>query len=202
MYETWRIQYIYVSAKLSATIMILRLVFPICIGLCSCSQTTDKAMSSNTLHRVATVTVDTVGASAFDYESIFKLDSYLTKIADDDSIQLVDFDCAILVYPTKKQVDDMIKTEGEADFYVGADDSNWYQAQAIDTLDHVAIKTITASGQFLRLKGQERVWELDVRKRNLPGWNLIFFKTTKEPQIVSTTDLTVYKVKDYFEIRE
>jgi hypothetical protein len=183
--------------------MIGRLVFIVCFGLCSCSRTTDKGLSSVTPDSIATVTVDTVtGTPDFDYESIFKLDNYLTKITDGDSVQIVDFDCAILVYPTKEQVDEMIKTEGEDDFYVGADDSNWYQAQAIDTLDYTAIKTITALGQFLRLKGKERVWELDVRKKNLPGWNLIFFKTTKEPQIESTTDLTVAKVKDYFEIRE
>ena len=182
--------------------MIVRLVFIVCFGLCSCSPTTDKGLSSATPDSIPTVTADTLGATDFDYESIFKLDSYLTKIADNDSIQIVDFDCAILIYPTQEQVDDMIKTEGEDDFYVGADDSNWYQAQAIDTLDYTAIKTITASGQFLRLKGKEKVWELDVRKKNLPGWNLIFFKTTKEPQIVSTTDLTVAEVKDYFEIRE
>ena len=182
--------------------MIVRLVFIVCFGLCSCSRTTDKELNSDTPDSIGTVTVDTVEAPDFDYESIFKLDSYLTKITDKDSIQLVDFDCAILVYPTQEQVDEMIKTEGEDDFYVGADDSNWYLAQAIDTLDYTVIKTITASGQFLRLKGKERVWELDVRKKNLPGWNLIFFKTTKDPQIVSMTDLTVDEVKDYFEIRE
>ncbi len=182
--------------------MIVRLVLIASFGLCGCLRTTDKELNSETPDSIGTVTVDSVGVSDFDYESIFKLDSYLTKIKNKDSIQIVDYDCAILIYPIQEQVDEMIKTEGEDDFYVGADDSNWYQAQAIDTLDFIGIKTITASGQFLRLKGKERVWELDVRKKNLPGWNLIFFKTTKEPQIVSTTDLTVDEVKDYFEIRK
>jgi hypothetical protein len=96
----------------------------------------------------------------------------------------------------------MKKTEGEENFYIGAYDSNWYQGIAIEKMDSVGIKQISASGQFLRLKGQNKTWDLDIRKKNLPAWNLIFFKRTKEPQVISTVDLTTEKVREYFDITE
>jgi hypothetical protein len=91
-----------------------------------------------------------------------------------------------------------MKKEGEEDFYTIADDNGWYQGMAIGMIDSVGIRKTTANGQFLRLKGQQKTWELDIRKKNLPAWNLVFFKTTKAPVIVSTVDLTVDQVKDYF----
>ena len=136
--------------------------------------------------------------TSFDYDSFFKLESYLTKNKiENGKYEIVDFDCEILIYPTIEQIYEMKKEEGE-DFYIGADDSNWYQGQAIGMIDSIAIKKITATGQFLRLKGKQETWDLDIRKKNLPTWNLIFFKTNKEPKIVSTVDLTVDEVKEYF----
>jgi hypothetical protein len=36
--------------------------------------------------------------------------------------------------------------------------------------------------RFIRIVGKANTWDLDIRKENLPAWNLIFFKTTKEPK--------------------
>lgn len=146
-------------------------------------------------------TIDSLALGDVDYDSFFKIENYMASGVENDSIfELVNMDCAILIYPTVEQIEEMKKTDGEENFYIAADDANWYQAQVIDTLDHVGIKTIVASEQFLRLKGQERTWDLDIRKKNMPAWNVIFFKITKEPQIISTTDLTVDEVKAYFDI--
>lgn len=137
--------------------------------------------------------------TSYDYDSYFKLESYLAKNKiDNQNFEVIDFDCAILIYPTVEQIDEMKKEEGEEDFYIGADDSNWYQAKAIDMIDSVGIKKITARRQFLRLKGKQETWDLDIRKKNLPTWNLIFFKADREPKIISTVDLTVDEVKRYF----
>lgn len=167
--------------------------------LFGCSKSTDKASNDDPADSVAS-RLDTIKASSFDYESLFKFDSYLTRIPANDSVQMVDFDCAIMVYPTAEQIDEMKKTDGDDNFYIEADDANWYQVQSMDTLNFMSIKTINASGKFVRLVGSEQTWDLDIRKKNLPAWNLIFFKTTKEPRIMSTADLTSHDVKDYFEI--
>lgn len=183
----------------------LGLFLLIIIAILNCSRTTDSQLSiqptdtSANLVAIATTT-ETITTEEFDYESLFKLDSYLSKKIPDSALQIIDFDCAILIYPTDEQIEEMKKIEGEEAFYIGADDSNWYQGMSIETMDSVGIKQITASGQFLRLKGHDSTWDLDIRKKNLPAWNLIFFKHTKEPQIVSTLDLTVEHVREYFEI--
>lgn len=176
------------------------------MGLWSCSKSTDiKSLivipdSSSTIIKDTRSITQTVDTTSFDYDSFFKLESYITKDeVNDGHFEVVDFDCAILIYPTHEQIDEMKKEEGEEDFYIGADDSNWYQAQAIQLMDSVGIKQITATGQFLRLNGKQQTWDLDIRKKNLPAWNLIFFNTTKEPKIISTVDVTFVEIKKYFE---
>jgi hypothetical protein len=185
--------------------MRLRLVFILSIGLWSCSKTVDNKSLSGISDSAITTTVDTssqiltVDTTRFDYESYFKLESYLTKDnIENIKLEIIDFDCAILIYPTVEQIDEMKKEYGEEDFYTVADDNSWYQGQAIGIIDSVGVKKTTARGQFLRLQGKQATWDLDIRKKNLPTWNLIFFKTDKEPKIVSTVDLTVDEVKEYF----
>ncbi|MGE0587740.1 MAG: hypothetical protein AB7O48_04145 [Cyclobacteriaceae bacterium] len=137
--------------------------------------------------------------ASFDYNAQFELNNYLV-LGDSglNNIDTVDFDCAILIYPTLDQIERMKEEEGEEDFYIGADDSNWYQAQSIEMIDSVGVTKIGAN-RYLHLVGLNKTWNLDVRKEGLPAWNLIFFKTTKEPEVISAIDLTVEQVRDYFE---
>lgn len=172
--------------------------------LSSCSKTSDTKLSEapsplpQSLPKSSSA--DTAATTDLDYDSFFKLESYLTNDATNDStLEIVD-DCAIIIYPTHEQVQEMKRSEGEEAFYIGADDALWYHAQVIDTLNHVGIKTIVPSGRFIRLKGREKTWDLDIRKKDFLAWNVIFFKTDKDPQIISTTDLTVEGVRAYFEV--
>lgn len=139
----------------------------------------------------------------YDYETLFKLETYLTdSTIVNDSMQVIDYDCAVLIYPTGAQIDEMIKANGEDDFYTIADDNSWYQGTAIGMIDSVNVKTTSATLPFLRLKGKDNAWTLDIRKKGLPEWNIVFFKTTKEPKIISAIDLTVEQVKAYFEVEK
>jgi hypothetical protein len=38
-----------------------------------------------------------------------------------------------------------------------------------------------------------------MRKEGAPAWNLIFFKTKKDPEIISITDLSKEKIMTYFD---
>ena len=87
---------------------------------------------------------------------------------------------------------------GENDFYTVADDNDWYHGTAIGLIDSLNVRKITASKRYIMLKGSHKTWTLDVRKENSPSWNLIFFNTTKDPKVVSTVDLTIDQVKEYF----
>lgn len=176
--------------------------FIVLFVLMSCTskkqQSDSKTTDSLTIHSVDKI--ELVDTSKFEYEDYERLESYLSKIEIKNSnFEVIDFDCAILIYPTDRQIEEMKKENGEDDFYTIADDSQYYQGTAIRIIDSIGIKTITASKQFLRLKGKDKSWDLDIRKKNLPAWNIIFFKRTKEPKIISAIDLTVEQTKQFFE---
>ena len=172
------------------------------LGLSSCSRTTNNKSSIHA-DSVKIVLTDTTKTVEIDYESLFKLDSYLvTNIVDTSRIQTIDFDCAILVYPTDEQIEEIKKEEGADNFYTIADDNNWYQGLAIEMVDSVGINKEGASRQFIQLIGQDKTWTLNLRKKGLPTWNMIFFKRNKEPLIIQTISLTTEKVRDYFEVKK
>lgn len=179
-----------------------RIAFIVVFVLLSCTskkqQSENKITDSSTIHSIDTAEI--IDTSKFEYEDYEKLESYLSKIKfKNNSFEVIDFDCAILIYPTDRQIEEMKKKNGENDFYTIADDCQYYQGTAIGIIDSIGIKTITASKQFLRLKGNDKSWDLDIRKKNLPAWNIILFKRSKEPQIISAIDLTVEQTKQFFE---
>jgi hypothetical protein len=161
----------------------------------SCSKPTER--TDTQADSLAAVAADT-DTTEIDYEASLKLESYLTKTIGSEA-ETIDYTCAILIYPTEEQIEAMKKEVGEDDFYTIADDSQFYLGMAIEKIDSVGIKTATAGGQWLRLKGQAQTWDLDIRKKNLPEWNVIFFNTTKEPKIISAIDLTTTEVRTYFD---
>ncbi|MBN8701863.1 MAG: hypothetical protein J0M08_02285 [Bacteroidetes bacterium] len=176
----------------------------IATGLLSCTSQTQQS-DNKALDSLTTISADTIAkidTSSFGYEDYGKLESYLAKNKiNSSSLQVIDYDCAILIYPTENQIKEMEKENGEEAFYTIAEDSQFYQGNAIGIIDSLGIKTIKASGQFLRLKGDNETWDLDIRKKNLPAWNIIFFKSAKEPQIISAIDLTIEQTKHYFELK-
>lgn len=139
-------------------------------------------------------------ASLEEYKAMYSIENYIIKQEEESKTETIDFDCAVLIYPTDEQIEEMKKTIGEEDFYTVADDNNWYQAVVIDLVDSLHIRKITANERYLKFKGLDGSWTLDIRKDNLPSWNLIFFKRTKEPEIVSAAGMSIEQVKAYFEI--
>jgi hypothetical protein len=137
-----------------------------------------------------------------EYKEMYDIQSYITTKVDDSRTETIDFDCAILIYPTDEQIEEMKRQMAEEDFYVVADDNNWYQGTAIGLIDSLNIKKFTARERYLILKGNNKRRTLDIRKDNSVSWNLIFFKRTKEPKVISTVDLTIEQVKEYFETAE
>jgi hypothetical protein len=133
-----------------------------------------------------------------EYKEMYNVQNYVTTNADKLRTEIIDFDCAILIYPTDEQIEEMRREMSEDDFYIIADDNNWYQGTAIGLIDSLNIRMITASERYVMLKGHRKSWTLDIRKENSPAWNLIFFKTTKAPEVVSTVGLTIEQLREYF----
>jgi hypothetical protein len=128
------------------------------------------------------------------------VENYLyTGPVDASAIDILDEDCALLVYPTESQIEDMKKEYGDDDFYTIADDSQFYQASAIEKLDSAGIRQVVSNVKnFVRFKGADREWTLDVRKKGFPEWHIIFFKKDKAPKIVYGVDVRTDSIKAYF----
>ena len=168
-------------------------------GLVDCSQTTDKTGVDTLL----TTHLDSVELAEFHYESLYELGSYVVlEAVDTAELQTINFDCAFLVYPTEEQIEQIKKDEGEENFYTIADDYNWYQSLAIEVLDSAGIRQEDATRRYVTFKGDQKSWTLDLRKANLPAWNMVLFKTNKEPIVVPAIDLTKESVREYFETAE
>jgi hypothetical protein len=133
-----------------------------------------------------------------EYQLMYDIRSYVTTSANASETETMAATCAILIYPTQEQIEEMKQRMGDEDFYIAADDNNWYQGKAIGLLDSLNIKIVTAKTRYLMLKGDNKTWILDLRKENLPSWNLIFFHRTKKPKVVSTVDLDFGQVQEYF----
>ena len=133
-----------------------------------------------------------------EYKTLYKLETYLATI-EDSTAEIVDFDCAILIYPTEQQIEEMKAIQGEY-FYSVDEENNLRHKAAIRMIDSIGIKTVTTKAQYLRLKGRDKTWNLDIRKEMLPSWNLIFFRTTKEPKVLPVISLTTDQVSRYFGI--
>jgi len=172
-------------------------------ALLSCSKTTDKNSSttSDTLKLTAKDSVS--NATAIDYDSYLKVESYVVPDQTDTfTCYMIDHDCAVIVNPTDKQIDEMIKVDGEDNFATIADDFSYYQSMAIQMIDSVGVKTESFEKQYVKFIGEKKSWTLDVRKENMPAWNVIFFRRDKDPEIISAIDLTTNHVRDYFEIKK
>lgn len=165
-----------------------------CLLLLSCGKSTMENTNSST----ATDSIE--AESEISYDKLFLLETYLTNEAVSDAeLEKVDSTCAIFIFPTEEQLENIRKTEGEDNFDTILDDGNFYQATAMSLIDSLGIKTMTAKGRYLRLTGPTS-WTLDVRKKSLPEWNLILFKKDKAPIVLPTAGLGPEKIQDYFDL--
>lgn len=168
------------------------------IVLTSCSQKKDQAGNALSSDRVSSLSDSSIANSNPETDA-WKLDTYLTQESPDTaSIQRITSDCAVFIYPTDDQIDELTRENGEEDFSTIADDSNYYQSIAMDLLDSARITTVTASRHYIKFTGENNTWLLDIRKKGAVTWGIILFTKTKQPEIVSAIDLTEERINQYF----
>jgi hypothetical protein len=143
--------------------------------------------------------VDTIIAPEENYERWFDINAYIvaSDVAKED-VQTVDSKAVIVISPTEEQIADLIKENGEEDFYTIADDASFYQSNAISQLDSFAIETVEAEKRYLTLVGNNQSWTVDIRQKGAPEWNMIFFDPRKPPKIVTAIDVTPEELLSYF----
>src|SRR5277367_5060123 len=92
------------------------------LWLISCGKTKDnKTVEADGLKILA---ADSIKRNEFDYEGHFKLENYLVSDQTDTSkVQIIDFDCALIIGPTSDQINEMTKNEKGEDLSTIADDN-------------------------------------------------------------------------------
>jgi hypothetical protein len=162
--------------------------------LSACSKTGNIEDSSGSIDSLSNASADSI---ATDYTL---LENYIhTDAVDTTDLETIDYDCAVLIYPTEEQIETMKNEYGEDDFYTIADDSQYYQAAAIEKLDSAGIvQVVSNTKRFLTFNDMSRDWTLDVRRKGFPAWNIVFFKKTKAPKVVFAIDVTNDSIQAYF----
>ena len=178
----------------------MKIIIAISVSLCLFSCGNQRVNQTEGVDSLKTVDKDSMKRNEFDYEGQFKLEKYLANDQPDTAtIQVIDFNCSLIIDPSSDQVDEMKKRLSEEDLSTIADDNLFYQWQAKQLIDSAGVKAAAAKKRFIKFIGTDKSWVLDIRKKDLPAWNLILFNRKKDPQPVSTTSLTFEKIKEFFE---
>lgn len=117
----------------------------------------------------------------------------VTKATKTDLDTLITTPCALLIYPTLKQIEDMKKNSADTDeFYTAADDNQYYMAMSIRFLDSVKTKTITkyAEGDVRFKTNAGQIFKIPLRELQ---WNVVLFNGYDKPK---TADITMIE-EDY-----
>lgn len=125
------------------------------------------------------------------------IDDYLVESISDTAIQKISGSLVLIIHPGQEQIDAMLKEYGEEDLSTILDDASFYQSSAINLIDSLGIKTVTAEKRFIYYQNVIREWNLDLHKNNSP-WVVIFFDLDQRPEVVSTIEVTEEKIKAYF----
>jgi hypothetical protein len=140
-----------------------------------------------------------LGMTLDQYRAMYKLENYRSEV-NQDKIGYIEFDCAVISSPTPDEVGEMDQES--------IDTTKKYLELVAEMIQSYGVQTISTTEQFVNLKGDQGVWELDLKKHSIPDlkkhsnpeWKIILFKITKEPIVLPDVLLTRGEVETYFEI--
>ena len=132
------------------------------------------------------------------HPAIYGLENYLLEDSHPNS-EIIDFDCAIIVFPSDKQPQYLQEIEKD-DFEETVQSNKEYYDMVREMIETSGVKAIPTKGEYLRLIGNLEEWNLTLRKDYLPQWNLIFFKRDQGPKIVPPAELGKEMITKYFNL--
>lgn len=94
----------------------------------------------------------------------------------------------LFVSPDSQEVAALKQQMGEEDFYVAADDENWYRSAGFDLLDSLQVAyTSTSEKKFtFMVDGLEQDYDWSEKT---PGWFVILYDGTRAPVVTFTVEL-------------
>lgn len=94
----------------------------------------------------------------------------------------------VFVWPDSLELNRLKLQMGAQDFYVAADDENWYRAQAFNLLDSLGIESTTVDHKKLRFRVADQIKEYDWS--NYPAaWFVVLYDGRSEPTLTHSIDL-------------
>jgi hypothetical protein len=130
------------------------------------------------------------------HRAMYGLENYLLHDANPNS-ETVDFDCAVIVFPTDKQLQ-YHKDIQKEDFDESVQSNKEYYDMVKEAIENVGVKTTSTRGEYLRMIGTTMTWNLILRNDYLPPWNLIFFTRDLGPKIVPPAEFGTELIITYF----
>ncbi|NNE48256.1 MAG: hypothetical protein HKN37_16510 [Rhodothermales bacterium] len=94
----------------------------------------------------------------------------------------------LFVSPDSQEVAALKQQMGEEDFYVAADDENWYRSAGFDLLDSLQVAyTSTSEKKFtFMVDGLEQDYDWSEKT---PGWFVILYDGTRAPVVTFSVEL-------------
>jgi hypothetical protein len=176
--------------------------FHLLLAIAACIFISCSSRESSISEGDSPTTVNETDTASIVDQRFYRIEAYQqTSALDDQDVETIESDCALLISPTEEQIAAMVKEYGEEDFSTIADDNAWYHSSASMLLDSIGVRIIVPSMRYVRLVGSEQSVTLDLRRGGALPWNLIFFNTRKSPEIFSTVDLSAEKVRAYFDLK-
>ena len=120
---------------------------------------------------------------------------------DTSVVQIIEQESALLIIPTNKQIEYLKNKIGNDDFYIAADDNNYYISNLILLLDSFDINVEIAKKRKITFKGliEDYGMNLDPTQQNIDTiyWGLVLFNSIGNPIFVDIVDPDIEKLKDY-----
>ena len=132
------------------------------------------------------------------HKAAFWIENYLSDIKN-PMADTFDFDCAIIIFPTTSQIE-YFRAVLDKDFNDTMAQITKYYATVRRLIESNRVIVVSVTNEYLELVGRSQTWNLTLRKENLPAWNLIFFKTDKEPAIVPPAGFGDKLTTEYFNV--
>jgi hypothetical protein len=121
------------------------------------------------------------------YAESFNLENFIVETnVSESEITIINEDCGIILSPDSAQIDAMKgETEEEQqNFYVAADDNNFYQYETSKFLDSLNIKKIYPKTRYLKFSKNNENLLFDTKAKYSDGWMVILYLNNKKPKIV------------------
>ncbi len=157
------------------------------------SKSNEREKESRESDKVSTgIPVESIPENIAAFEQI---ESYNLSLADyqissaPDSVEVLEITegTIVAIGVSDRQIEYMKSEYGEEDFYIVADDNNWYSFQFGEMLDSLPYQVVRPDERFLRFVWNESEMLIDLEKEGRkPGlcWDYILFNGMEQPKLV------------------